>query len=163
MTKLIIQIPCFNEEESLPVTLQELPREVAGVDHVEWLVVDDGSPQRLDAVVAPFQDRLDLTFLRQANAGPAAARNAGARRARGSYLTFTDDDCAPAPAWLRALATQFARTPDALVGGRTVNALHDNMYAEASQQLIDYLLHKGTAATPLLYLQQLRRAGGPVP
>jgi glycosyltransferase involved in cell wall biosynthesis len=41
--KLIIQIPCLNEEETLPRTLAELPRRVAGVDEVEWLVIDDGS------------------------------------------------------------------------------------------------------------------------
>ena len=41
--KLIIQVPCLNEEESLPRLLSELPREVAGFDEVEWLVVDDGS------------------------------------------------------------------------------------------------------------------------
>jgi glycosyltransferase involved in cell wall biosynthesis len=41
--KLIIQIPCLNEEESLPVTLSDLPREVEGFDEVEWLVIDDGS------------------------------------------------------------------------------------------------------------------------
>src|SRR5690348_4786643 len=44
--KLIIQIPCLNEEESLPITLADLPREVAGFDQVEWLVVDDGSTDR---------------------------------------------------------------------------------------------------------------------
>ena len=41
--KLIIQVPCLNEEELLPRLLAELPREVAGFDEVEWLVVDDGS------------------------------------------------------------------------------------------------------------------------
>jgi glycosyltransferase involved in cell wall biosynthesis len=44
--KLIIQIPCFNEEASLPVTLAQLPRELAGIDVVEWLVIDDGSTDR---------------------------------------------------------------------------------------------------------------------
>ena len=44
--KLIIQIPCLNEEETLPVTLRDLPREVAGFDAVEWLVIDDGSTDR---------------------------------------------------------------------------------------------------------------------
>ena len=43
MTKLVIQIPCYNEEATLGVTLDALPREVAGVDEVEWLVVNDGS------------------------------------------------------------------------------------------------------------------------
>jgi len=48
--KLIIQIPCLNEEETLPVTLRDLPREVAGFDTVEWLIVDDGSTDRTVAV-----------------------------------------------------------------------------------------------------------------
>jgi glycosyltransferase involved in cell wall biosynthesis len=41
--KLIIQIPCYNEEETLALALAELPREVPGFDQVEWLVIDDGS------------------------------------------------------------------------------------------------------------------------
>jgi len=41
--KLVIQIPCFNEAEQLPSMLSDLPREVAGFDAVEWLVIDDGS------------------------------------------------------------------------------------------------------------------------
>jgi glycosyltransferase involved in cell wall biosynthesis len=44
--KLIIQIPCFDEERTLPETLADLPREIAGVDEVEWLVIDDGSSDR---------------------------------------------------------------------------------------------------------------------
>jgi glycosyltransferase involved in cell wall biosynthesis len=44
--KLIIQIPCLNEEESLPITLADLPRQVPGFDVVEWLVIDDGSTDR---------------------------------------------------------------------------------------------------------------------
>lgn len=41
--KLIIQIPCLNEAETLAITLGELPRQVAGFDSVEWLIIDDGS------------------------------------------------------------------------------------------------------------------------
>ena len=44
--KLIVQIPCFNEQEQLPATLADLPREVPGIDEVEWLVIDDGSTDR---------------------------------------------------------------------------------------------------------------------
>jgi glycosyltransferase involved in cell wall biosynthesis len=44
--KLIIQIPCYNEEDQLPLTLSRLPREVPGFDQVEWLIVDDGSTDR---------------------------------------------------------------------------------------------------------------------
>jgi glycosyltransferase involved in cell wall biosynthesis len=48
--KLIIQIPCLNEEETLPVTVRDLPREVDGFDVVEWLIIDDGSTDRTVAV-----------------------------------------------------------------------------------------------------------------
>lgn len=41
--KLVIQIPCFNEEQSLASTIADLPRSVDGFEQVEWLVVDDGS------------------------------------------------------------------------------------------------------------------------
>ncbi|MDP9294162.1 MAG: glycosyltransferase family 2 protein [Actinomycetota bacterium] len=44
--KLIIQIPCLNEEDALPVTLRDLPREVPGFSTVEWLIIDDGSTDR---------------------------------------------------------------------------------------------------------------------
>ncbi|MDX6652540.1 MAG: hypothetical protein QOJ38_1321 [Solirubrobacterales bacterium] len=44
--KLIIQIPCLNEEEALPITLADLPRELDGFERVEWLVIDDGSTDR---------------------------------------------------------------------------------------------------------------------
>lgn len=46
MTTLFIQVPCFNEEDSLPATLAELPREVEGVDEVRWLIIDDGSSDK---------------------------------------------------------------------------------------------------------------------
>ncbi|NBD33074.1 MAG: glycosyltransferase [Cyanobacteria bacterium] len=43
MTKLIIQIPCYNEEATLGATLADLPRTIPGIDTIEWLIVDDGS------------------------------------------------------------------------------------------------------------------------
>jgi len=44
--KVIIQIPCYNEEKSLPVTLANLPSQLDGVDEIEWLVINDGSIDR---------------------------------------------------------------------------------------------------------------------
>ena len=44
--KLIIQIPCFNEEETLPTTVADLPRAIKGIDTIEYLIVDDGSKDR---------------------------------------------------------------------------------------------------------------------
>ena len=44
--KLIIQIPCLNEEGTLPAVIRDLPDEVEGFDSVEYLVIDDGSTDR---------------------------------------------------------------------------------------------------------------------
>ncbi|MDJ0651029.1 MAG: glycosyltransferase family 2 protein [Xenococcaceae cyanobacterium MO_188.B19] len=46
MTKLIIQIPCYNEEATLGLTLSQLPRHIEGIDQVEWLIINDGSRDR---------------------------------------------------------------------------------------------------------------------
>lgn len=106
---------------------------------LEVIVVDDGSPTPLAPVVARFQDRLDTVLIRQDNAGPAAARNAGAAAARHPFLAFTDDDCQPAVGWLEHLGQTLAAHPDALVGGHTRNALRHNPFSEASQQLVAFL------------------------
>ena len=52
--KLIIQIPCYNEEASLPVTLSGLPTTVVGFDKVEWLVINDGSTDDTEKVARQF-------------------------------------------------------------------------------------------------------------
>jgi len=44
--KLIIQIPCFNEEDNLPITLADIPRQIDGIDDIEILIIDDGSADR---------------------------------------------------------------------------------------------------------------------
>jgi glycosyltransferase involved in cell wall biosynthesis len=73
--KLIIQIPCFNEEETLPATLADLPREMEGIDTVEWLVVDDGSTDRTIEVAR--QHGVHHVVRLTNNKGLAAAFQAG--------------------------------------------------------------------------------------
>jgi glycosyltransferase involved in cell wall biosynthesis len=73
--KLIVQIPCFNEEDQLPATLAELSREVPGVDEVEWLVIDDGSTDR--TVDVARSNGVDHVVRLTNNKGLAAAFQAG--------------------------------------------------------------------------------------
>jgi glycosyltransferase involved in cell wall biosynthesis len=73
--KLIIQIPCLNEEEQLPATLGDLPRAVPGFDKVEWLVIDDGSTDRTIEVAR--QHGVDHVVRLTNNKGLAAAFQAG--------------------------------------------------------------------------------------
>lgn len=84
MTKLVIQIPCYNEAETLPITLASLPTSLPGVDEVEWLVIDDGSSDGTAAaarahgvnhvVVLPRHQGLAKAFL----AGVDASLDVGA-------------------------------------------------------------------------------------
>jgi glycosyltransferase involved in cell wall biosynthesis len=73
--KLIIQIPCLNEEEQLPATLADLPRAVPGFDKVEWLVIDDGSTDRTIEVAR--RHGVDHVVRLTNNKGLAAAFQAG--------------------------------------------------------------------------------------
>jgi glycosyltransferase involved in cell wall biosynthesis len=73
--KLIIQIPCFNEEATLPSTLADLPREIEGIDAVEWLVIDDGSTDR--TVEVARENGVDHIVRLTNNKGLAAGFQAG--------------------------------------------------------------------------------------
>ncbi|MFZ9889648.1 MAG: glycosyltransferase family 2 protein [Myxococcota bacterium] len=93
MPKLIIQIPCFNEEESLPIALADLPREVPGFDEVEWLVVDDGS--RDDTVAVALANGVDHIVRVPTNRGLANAFRTGLRaclRLGADVIVNTDAD-----------------------------------------------------------------------
>jgi glycosyltransferase involved in cell wall biosynthesis len=74
-SKLIIQIPCLNEAETLPITIRELPRHVAGFDKVEWLVIDDGSTDATSATARELG--VDHVLTLEHNQGLARAFMAG--------------------------------------------------------------------------------------
>lgn len=136
---LSIIIPTRNRPLQLAACLEALAEQNYPRDRFEVIVVDDGSRSPLDAVADPFHFPIQLTLLRQTNAGPSRARNNGAARARGDLLAFTDDDCVPEPGWLGALAAAFRSCPESLLGGRTIGVLPNNPYATASQLLVSYV------------------------
>lgn len=93
MTKLIIQVPCYNEEATLGITLAALPREIAGVDLVELLIVNDGSEDAtVDVARRAGVDHI-VSFPR--NQGLAKAFMAGLEgslRAGADIIVNTDAD-----------------------------------------------------------------------
>lgn len=90
---LVIQIPCLNEEETLPDTLADLPRQVAGFGRVEWLVIDDGSTDETVAVAKAHG--VDHIISHGRNKGLAAAYMTGldaALRLGADVIVNTDAD-----------------------------------------------------------------------
>ncbi len=93
MTKLIIQIPCYNEEATLGVTLSELPRKLPGVDRVEWLIINDGSYDRTVEVAQEYCVDHIVSF--EHNQGLAKAFMAGIEaslKAGADIIVNTDAD-----------------------------------------------------------------------
>ena len=136
---LSVIIPTRNRPQRLAACLTALAAQSFPRTRFEVIVVDDGSETSMEPVVDRFRDSMQLRLIRRANAGPASARNTGAAVAASPLLVFTDDDCEPEVEWLSALHAQSMEHPECLIGGQTINGLPDNVYAAASQLLIDYL------------------------
>jgi GT2 family glycosyltransferase len=131
-------IPTFNRPEALLRCLAALARLHYPRDAFEVIVVDDGGTADLQPVTAAHQQKIQIALVRQANQGPAAARNTGAARAAGGLLAFLDDDCEAMDGWLLALDAAVTAAPGALIGGSVVNGLPGNRYAAASQAIFDF-------------------------
>lgn len=122
---LMIQIPCFNEEESLPATIAALPRQIDGFDRVEILVINDGSTDRTAAVARELGADHVLSFPR--NRGLAAAFSAGIETAAllGADVILNTDadnqyDAADIP---NLLAPILAHQADLVIGDRQTHKI----------------------------------------
>lgn len=135
-----VVVPTFGRPRELRACLEAMAKLDYPRDRYEVVVVDDGSDPPVEPSAGAAASGLRMRWLRQENAGPAAARNAGARVATGEILAFTDDDCMPASDWLSEIAAALAREPRGLCGGTTTNALQRNACSEASQAIVDVAL-----------------------
>ncbi|MDJ0737331.1 MAG: glycosyltransferase family 2 protein [Nostocaceae cyanobacterium] len=138
MTKLIIQIPCYNEEGSLEVTLSALPRQLPGVDSIEWLVIDDGSQDRTVEVAKAYGVDHIVHFSR--NQGLAKAFMAGLEaclKVGADIIVNTDADnqyCADdIPKLIQPILLKQA---DIVVGARPIwNTKHFSLTKKLLQKL----------------------------
>jgi glycosyltransferase involved in cell wall biosynthesis len=132
-------VPTKGRLESLGRCLEALARLDAPRGGFEVIVADDSGGARVDDVLSPFLDRLELRVVKPSGPGPSAARNAGAAAAAGRFLAFTDDDCEPARGWLSALERSLEAHPGAAVGGTIVNGVPESPGATATQAVADAL------------------------
>jgi glycosyltransferase involved in cell wall biosynthesis len=106
-------VPAYNASATIGQTLAALVKQNCFQPY-EVIVVDDGSNDSTGAIVASFAG---VKYVLQDNAGPAAARNHGARRAAGEFLAFTDSDCIPHEDWLSQLLASFGPSQVGVVAG----------------------------------------------
>jgi long-chain acyl-CoA synthetase len=106
-----VVIPAHGRLDVLQVVLGFFNHQDHPPDRFEVIVVDDGSPEAVDAVIDPSAYRFPLEIVTQPNRGRSAARNAGVQRARGELILFCDSDRFPDPHWVSAHAELHARSP----------------------------------------------------
>ena len=115
-----VVVATFNRRDDLFRLLNSLKQQTTPADQFEIIVACDGSTDGTIEMVRQFQALCgNLRLLELSNRGPAAARNAAAREARGQYLAFTDDDCVAAPDWLAQILEAFRDTDTVAIQGRT--------------------------------------------
>lgn len=122
-------IPTFNGASRIGNCLKALLPQIAD-RKAEILVIDDGSTDNTAEVAGRYPG---VRVISQSNAGPAAARNHGAREAHGEILLFTDDDCVPMPNWLDAMLAPFG-DPE-VVGAKGVYRTHQKSLAARFVQI----------------------------
>jgi len=148
--KLIIQIPCKDEEEFLGVTLAALPREVEGFDAVEWLVIDDGSRDQTLAVARA--GGVDHVVRLTNNKGLASAFQAGldaALKLGADVVVNTDaDNQYDARDIPTLVAPILAGNADMVVGDRQVQTIeHFSPVKKVLQRLGSYVVRRASATT----------------
>jgi glycosyltransferase involved in cell wall biosynthesis len=144
--KLIIQIPCYNEAETLPVTLKELPREVAGFSTVEWLVINDGSTDNTIEVARKWGVDHVVSFTK--NQGLAKGFIAGLDaciRLGADVIVNTDADNQYLAADIPALvAPILAGKADIVIGERPISDIESFSFVKKALQKV------GSSAVRLL-------------
>lgn len=145
--KLIIQIPCLNEERQLPATLAALPRQVEGFDTVEWLVIDDGCTDR--TVEVAMENGVDHVVRLTNNKGLAVGFQAGldaCLKLGADVIVNTDADnqysAADIPGLVKPILSGDA---DMVIGNRNVMAIeHFSFVKKRLQRLGSWVVRQAS-------------------
>jgi glycosyltransferase involved in cell wall biosynthesis len=107
--KITVIVPAYNAQKYIDKCINALLNQSYLSEDYEVIVVDDGSSDKTADIIRGYQVR----YMRQRNKGPAAARNRGAREARGEIILFTDADCVPRSNWVEEMVKPF-RDPEVM-------------------------------------------------
>ncbi len=147
--KLIIQLPCFNEEQTLPEAIAGLPRELPGFDEVEFLVIDDGSTDKTSAIAKSLGVNHVVRFAQ--NRGLARAFMAGidaCLRMGADVIVNTDADNQYDPSCIADLVKPILEgTADMVVGDRQVGTVSSfSTTKKHLQKLGSWIVRKASGA-----------------
>ena len=149
--KLIIQIPCYNEEKTLPETLAGLPRQIEGIDAIEFLIIDDGSTDRTVQVARDLGVHHIVSM--GSNRGLAAAFLKGIRRCAelgADLIVNTDGDnqydgrCIP-----DLIRPILEGKLDIVVGARPIQGIEHFSWAKKKLQQIGSLVVRQFSGTDI--------------
>jgi glycosyltransferase involved in cell wall biosynthesis len=148
--KLIIQIPCWNEADQLPATLDDLPRVVAGFDAVEWLVIDDGSTdQTIEVARAHGVDHIvRLTNNKGLAAGFQAGLDACLKLGADVIVNTDADNQYYGPDIAKLVTPILAGRADMVVGDREVTGIeHFSPLKKALQRLGSWVVRQASSTS----------------
>ena len=110
-----IIIPLYNRPAEIRELLDSLVQQA--YKHFEVVVVEDGSTEKSEDIVASFRDRLEVKYFFKENSGPGLSRNYGAERASGDYFIFLDSDCIVPAEYLQEIENELSTSPVDAFGG----------------------------------------------
>jgi len=132
-------IPVYNDPERLRICLQALEEQTYPKNAYEVIVVDNGSDESIEPIVAGFNQVKASSETSQR--GPCVARNKGLSLARGGVIAFTDADCIPASDWIEKGVVNLLRIPNCgIVGGR-IDMFFKDPDRPTVAELYDSIMH----------------------
>jgi glycosyltransferase involved in cell wall biosynthesis len=125
-------IPTYNRKHLLEGCLESVFNQEYPYIKYEVIVVDDGSIDETEVLLKKYaESRVNFSYIKQSNKGPAAARNAGTKKAKGAIMVFTDSDCKLKENFLTNVEKSFLEKPNiAAILGYTIALFRNKRFLE---------------------------------
>jgi GT2 family glycosyltransferase len=136
-TTCSVIVPTRDRPAQLGRFLSAIAAQTGPPESFEVIVVDDGGALDPESAIGPYRRRLPIELIHQSPAGPAAARNRGARSAAAGLIAFIDDDAVPSPRWIETLLRAHDMNPGCALGGPVIALDASSAYSRATQAIAD--------------------------